>query len=190
MSGGGPKKEKATEQEKALTQVSAAQWNDYATRFAPLNDELLERVKSTDGKRSQASGVAAADVEQAAMGRTAKGLAGANARGATTGSGAQVMDLTKAGVAKGKARGLAQAAAVQGVDDNELMAKRKMASFGRELSDDTHLSFEAGAKRAAAEQIHQMKLDADQSEFMTGMAMELGGAAIGAYKKKRDEATP
>ena len=189
MSGGSkPSKPKPTAHEKALAEVSTAQWNDYATRFAPLNQELLDRVKATDGKRQAAAGIAASDVEQAREGQTAATVAGLSAAGSKAGSGASNMAVFQNALGGGKARGLAQAAAVQGVDDNELMAKRKMVSFGRELSDDAHLSFEGSARRAAQDQIAQMKREADMNNFKMGLASDIAGTATGAYISKRKDA--
>lgn len=186
--GSKPKKPPPTAQEKALAQVSTEQWNDYATRFAPLNQELLDRVKATDGKRQAAAGIAAADVEQARTGQTAGTVAGLSAAGSKAGSGASNMAVFQGALSGGKARGLAQAAAVQGVDDNELAGKMKMASFGRDLTDDTQLSFEGSARRAAQDQIAQMKREADMNSFKMGLVSDIAGTATGAYISKRKDA--
>lgn len=61
---GGPDKPKQSAEERELGRIAVERWNDYQTRFVPVENEYIESVQQTDADYADARGGAAASVQQ------------------------------------------------------------------------------------------------------------------------------
>lgn len=185
MSGKKPKAPPATAQEKALAEIGAKEFNDYAERFVPITQDFISESQATDPKRARAQGIAAADAAQAHAGLDQATVASGLAKGASSGSGKTIMGLGGDNASLGRSSGLAQAQAVQSVDDTALNAKMKIASFGRGLGDDAKVGMMQGLRRANKLAISDaQRRFSDRQSLMTGI-----GTGIGAYTSFSDLGT-
>jgi len=165
MSGSGGNTPKPTESEKALTKVASERWDDYQTRFKPLEKDLIKKTEATGFKRDQAAGVANADVQIAAGGLnpTSNPVAIASRNNAVAG-----------------ASGIAQAGGSQAVDNVDQAGKLKMAAFGEGLADNSVLGTANATRRATSKAISDAKYD---YSIKQGLSQGLGIVA-GAYTRK------
>ena len=142
----------ATSQEVELGNVGAEYYNDYMTRFAPLNQRLLDVTRARDGRDVQpAIGRANADIRLAMQGKGREAAQGAM-RGvgrAGTGRGLQAgLDLART---KGTALADAEGGAYRAALDQEFTGLTKLAAQGRDIQNDALLSTaEAGNKATQA----------------------------------------
>lgn len=61
---GGPDKPKQTREERELGRIAVERWNDYQTRFVPVENEYIESVQQTGADFDDARGGATASVQQ------------------------------------------------------------------------------------------------------------------------------
>ncbi|MDF0750274.1 hypothetical protein NLU14_08530 [Marinobacter sp. 71-i] len=62
---GGSDKPEQTEEEKELGRIAVERWNDYQTRFVPIENQFIEAVQTSDSDFESARGSANASVQQA-----------------------------------------------------------------------------------------------------------------------------
>ena len=185
MSGGGAETPQPTAQEKALAQVGAEQWNDYARRYAGpggVNEQFIAKTRATEGGRMAAAGQVGADAamaaHQAKQGTVSAGLA----RGISSVSGASIAGKAKDVTTLAGAEGRAKAQAVQGVDDAQLAADLKLASFGRGLSSDAQVGLQRNTARAT-----ELLNKSAVSRFQEKQAlMGAVGTGVGMYAQTQD----
>lgn len=65
MCGGGSDDPKQTPEERELGRIAIERWNDYQTRFRPVENDYIEDVRRTDSDYAQARGQATSAVQQA-----------------------------------------------------------------------------------------------------------------------------
>lgn len=178
--GKSPKKAKASEQEKALAKDSATRWNDYVTRYVPVENEFIKRTKATADKVAAARGIANADAGLAAGKAREQQELGLASQGAAPGSGRAVAAGADLNEAYAEASGAGQASQQQAVHDQEQNVKVKMSAFGRGLQDNTALGMGDAARTAQSAVMGKFERKVNQSNFMLNTATGLAG--FGATK--------
>lgn len=167
--GGGSGRVKETPEERVLAQIALERWNDYQTRFLPLENRLFGEVRSTEGEYAQASGFANAASAQAfdrnePMIR--KALFGSGAR---AGSG-QFMDaLSEQAANEVLSEGMNQVDTQQGVADQEVRGLQNVAALGRGQAG-TAQALQSGAASQAG---RQAQVDA-QISLQNGLNRQQG----------------
>ena len=183
--GGGDKTPAPTEQERALAQVGAEQWNDYARRYAGpggVNEKFIEATRTTEGDRQAAEGQVGADAAQAASAVKDSQKKAGLARGINSASGSTLATMSGTNTDLASTAGRAKGVAVQTADDTQLAADFKLASFGRGLSDDSRLGMQQGTARAT-ELVNKNAV----SKFEESQAMlQAAGTGIGMYAQSQD----
>ena len=58
MGGGGASNPGASSQERGLAKRAANNWNDYLSRYRPMEDEFIRRSAATPGVRAEQRGIA------------------------------------------------------------------------------------------------------------------------------------
>jgi hypothetical protein len=176
--GSKPKDPAPTQEEKALAERSANQWNDYLERYVPLEDQAIELAKYDPNKTARLQGETSA---MAAMGT--KGEAGKNVKtslkaGAGLGSGmtrSAAEDPTRAAASAG---GLGAALAERSVRDRELQAKQKLTAFGRGLADQSTMGLSQLGRTRTDEALTKYKHKQDEkNEQLAAVGTALGFAA-------------
>ena len=183
--GGGPKTPAPTEQEKALAKVGAEQWNDYATTYAGpggVNEQFIEKVSATGGDKTAAAGQVGADAaiaaKQVGQGAARSGLG----RGVSSSSGAVLASKTADSTSLASTKGRAQGMSVQGVDDAQMAADFKLASFGRGVASDAQVGLQKSTGRAT----DLVNKDAVANFKKKQALMEAVGTGIGMYAQTKD----
>lgn len=140
-----------TAQERELASVGAAQWNDYKARYASeggINDKFIAATRATEGDKAAAAGSVGAD-SAIAKRRLDKATAQAGlAKGISSSSGAALSARYQDTTDTAAAAGLGKATAVQSVEDAQLAADFKLASFGRGLGDESQVGLQRGLRTA------------------------------------------
>ncbi len=175
-----PDKPQATEQEKALADVSAAQWTDYVERFRPAEAALIRKAELTKGERAQVKGEVAADTATAFAGLSRSTVATGQQAGANVSSGKTKLGLAGDAEAAGVARGVGQAAAETGAEVDAEQQKLRIAGFGRKVATDVTANLSRGAQRATS-----LALAASEARFQRNQGLIDGVSAVaGAATRK------
>lgn len=175
-------KQKASQQESALAEVSHAQWRDYQARFRPAEIEMIKRSEFTAGERAEVEGAAGADAAQAFKGLTRNTVSAAGQAGANAASGKVKMSLAGDADAFGEARGLARSAAGTGGEVDASQQKLRIASLGRNIASGVTADMARGARRSSA--LARAAADAkfQRNADMANLAMAVGGASLRKYQ--------
>lgn len=160
-----PKKQGPSAQERALADVSKAQWNDYVKRFRPAEAALAKDAQLTAGERARVKGEVAADSEAAFKGLTRATVAGGTAAGAKADSSKTKLSLAANADAKGAARGVGQSIAETGAEIDAQQRAVQIAGFGRGVATDVTRNLSRGARRAT-----QLALMSADARFQTNLA--------------------
>lgn len=168
-----PKKQGPTAEEKALQEVSIGQWNDYVARFRPAEAELARRAEFTRGEKLAAEGMAGADAAAAFKGLTRDTIASQKIAGADASSGRTKFALAGNAEAKGKATGLAAAAASTGQKIQSDAERLGITAIGRGVASGTTSDMAAGARRAT-----NLALAAREARFERNQSIVLGAATV------------
>lgn len=134
-----PQEVRISEADRALAETSALRWNDFLTRFAPVQDRFLQLINDMDTPRRYAAGVANAEA------MTASGI-GPAAVAPQFATGSKTASVRAAGDVADRAqmgrRGLA--AAMGEIEpallERKIRGKLKVAATGRDLQDMADLS--------------------------------------------------
>ena len=190
VGGGGDAETPApTAQERQLAKIGAEQWNDYATRYAGpggVNEKFIEATRATEADKGAAGAIVGADAavagKQIREATSRQGLA----RGASSASGAAVSaaagDATDLASTTGRAKGLA----VQSVEDAQLQADFKLASFGRGLASDAQVGLQGGVSRATS-----LVNEAARAKFLEKQSLMAGvGTGVGMLTQGGGKKTP
>lgn len=185
MSGSKPKKPKPTEQERALAQRGASDWNDYVNKFAPVALQLAEDVRvGADDVR---------DLGTAVSSRAAQAFAGADsdlvrlrrAPGGAAG-GANVIGLGDSRRSEARARGLGLAGGRVGLLGREQAGLAAVAASGRGVqSQGVQGMAHAGLLATDAAIAEELR----RQEYRQGLISAVG-SGIGMYGATRDWAAP
>ena len=177
MSGKKPSTPPPTKQEKTLAYVGAENYNDYVERFVPLTEDFVKNTTVTDSQRGNVAGIANADAAQAFATLEDETVKGGLAKGVGSGSGKTIAGIAGGKDAEARARGQAKGAAVQDLENTEINAKMKGASFGRGLGDDAKVGLMQATGRATA----LANANAQAAFKKKSALMEGIGTGIGAY---------
>lgn len=166
---GKAKKPKPTQQERALAERGANEYNRYVTEYSPLVGKIKDDIRVTDGERSAVRGAANADVTMASRDSGTGPVQG--------GSGRSVFSLAGRSVAAGTAGGAARGEAVQAAENNELAGLQKLARFGRGLADNSTLGLSNAAQQATSVSIAKARASNQaKDDLMTAV-----GTGVGMY---------
>lgn len=184
MSAKKPKTPKATEQEKALAERGANEFNDFVTRGVPIARKFSDLI-TNPRHAARLAGQANAEVAQAFAGEDAEGFQTALASGGVPGSGSTVTALTLPSVKQASASGLATGRSVQAAKDRELTGLRKAAAFGRGVADTSSVGLRSAADTRTQESI--VEANARTARYVSNIGAindvvkSAGGTAIGDY---------
>lgn len=169
---------KPSEQEKALAKVATKKFAVYKRLYRPLAKRQLESTKATPGKIKEAQGIVNADIMQDST-RRQQGLARASAVGGprTAGSNRAIFARDAAHRATGKARGIGQGLAREGIEGREREGKLRHIALGHGIARGTMASMTDQARRATAESIQKSQIDLEESNMLA----ESIGQGLGAY---------
>ena len=145
-----PPKQQATAQERALAEVSQAQWDDYKARFRPAEVALAKDAELTQGEIARVQGEVSADTEAAFKGLTRATIASGEAAGADVSSGKSKLALAANAAAKGTAKGVGQSVAKTGAEIDSQGRRVQIAGFGRGIATDVTRNLSRGAQRATS----------------------------------------
>lgn len=164
-------KPKVTQQERALAERGAREFNDYLQRYVPAEDAFLDATAVSDQAVGAQQGMAHADAAMA--------HAQYRNTGERPGSGRSNLHVADAARGLGEASGLGQAVAEQGVHDRDLAGRMKMTAFGRGLSDQSSVGLRDSGQRAsdAALSASQRRVENRASLLSTGATMAGFGTA-------------
>jgi hypothetical protein len=165
--GSKPKNPGPTEQERALSKDAARRWNDYVERYIPVENEFMRRNEATPQKMMAARGVANADAGLVAHGLQGQMNTALASQGAAPGSGRAMGAATDLNSAWAEASGLGQGAMQQGVIDQSLAGKQKLATFGRGLDSNVQLGMGQAAETAHRANMSAFENKVNKSNFMT-----------------------
>jgi hypothetical protein len=181
----GPKAQK-TEQERALEEVSVAQWNDYVTRFIPAESELIKQSELTEGERASVKGQASADTASAFKGLTRDTLAASEAGGADVSSGKAKFGLASNADARGRALGLGAAVAETGAEISRDKQQTGIVALGRQIAADTTADLSAGARRASRVALAEAASKFERNSAIINAGAVVGGAALRKYQLAKE----
>ncbi len=185
-----PKKQGPTAQEKALEQVSIAQWNDYVARFRPAEAELARRAEFTEGEKLAARGMASADSAAAFKGLTRQTVLAQSVSGADESSGRTKLAMAGNAEAQGRARGLAGAAAVTGQKIQSDAERLGITAIGRNIASQATSDMAAGARRATSLALAASEAKFARNEALVDAVGLVAGAGVRRYqlnKQKKHE---
>lgn len=161
--------------------VAQADFKDWHENYRPLVGEYLDENTATEGKRAAARGVATADVGQAYKGAPTA----ATTAGYTNGvGGSSRVTSQMSGMLDSKARdvGIGRNTADMAKRRQELQARLKAASLGRDLSSDIN-----SAANNSASGITRSKIaDMDANRPIAEAAISGIGTIAGAYVAKQN----
>ena len=178
-----PPKVGPTAQERALSDVSQAQWNDYVARFRPAEAALIKKAEFTAGEKAQVKGEASADAQAAFAGLARDTVAKGKQAGGDVNSGRTKLSLAADAESAGAASGLAQGAAVTGGELDAEGQKLKIAGIGRKVASDVTANLSRGAQRATALAIADSQAKAERNAALVEAAAGIAGAATRKLKK-------
>lgn len=182
------KKPKESAQERALADVSRANWADYVERYRPAEAAWIKKAEFTKGEEARVKGEVAADAASAFKGLTRSTLASNAAAGAKIGSGkTKLGGLAQDALAKGTARGVGMAQAEMGGRLDSEQQKIAVAATGRDIAHEATVNMSRGAQRAT-----NLALAASQAKFERNMALVEGagvvaGTAFRKYQLKKEK---
>jgi hypothetical protein len=161
---------KATEQEKALGDISQKQFARYQQVFAPFEDEWLRESRVSAGEKKRLSGHIGGDVEQA-VGGGHKQLTGMNPAGGNFTAG--MRDLA---VGKGKAKAKAQSEGTMQAENADATALMSGVRLGRGQAVEAQAGMEQMAGMATSKAVNDAFTDRAERDATAGLV----GSAVGA----------
>jgi hypothetical protein len=180
-----PPKQQPTAEERALKEVSAAQWNDYQQRFRPAEIAMAKNAELTDGERAQVKGEVAADTAQAFEGLTRSTISAGEQSGADVNSGKTKLSLAANATAAGQARGVGQSIAETGAELDEQGQMLRIAGFGREVAAGATADMSRGARRATGLALAASQAKFERNQARIAAVSAVAGAATNKFLKVR-----
>ena len=177
----GPKQQGPSEQEKALKEVSVAQWNDYVARYQPAEAELMKRSELTEGEIAGVKGQVAGDVASSFEGVTRSTLAAGEQSGAGINSGKTKFGLAGNADARGEALGLGQVVAEVGAKGARDKQQAGITALGRGIAADATENMAAGARRATRVGMAQAVGRFERNSAAINAASAVAGAAAAKW---------
>lgn len=185
--GGSADPPKPTEEEKALAERAAREWNDYIDRYIPLEDKAIELSSPKPGDIDRLRGEASATAALGLRGAHATAVNKNLQRGAGLGSAATATDLAEPSRVFGSAVGLGAAQAERAVKDRELAAKTKLTAFGRGLGDQSTLGLSRLGSDSTRARILEYKGDVEKDMQQTELLGTLAGVGASYGLQRLDD---
>lgn len=129
MSIGGSKEKTPdpTASERALASRAVNEWNDYITRYVPIENRYIQQIQNNKYEKRDAKGMAAAEAAIQTAGQEREAIRG----------GANPYELQQTYDDKARARGLGVASAETAADMQQQRELQRVVTFGRNLADDS-----------------------------------------------------
>lgn len=175
MCGGGQTSIPQTPQEKALGDIAVQRWNDYQSRFVPIENQLIHQVQQTSGNYDQVRGQSNASVQQAFAPKQAGLENNLFAQGITPGSGHFINTLASMGRDRALSQGTGQNEANLAVDNNYLKNMEGLVQMGQGQAATAISGLGSAAGRATNNAITR----ANTSFRNHQAALQLGGQVAG-----------
>lgn len=171
MSGGGGTP-KATQQEKALAQQGARQWNRFVTDFVPATHQNVERTRASVSD--------ARDIGSASSAQGAAATAGMRPSG-PGGRGVMGMHRASAGTSAGTAKGVTSART--GLKAREMSGLLGASAVGQGVRDQGTQGMVAVGNRATQRAMQDLE---NETAFSRGLVSAGATAAGGYYQHQKD----
>lgn len=175
---GSPKTPGATEQERALSEISARQWNDYRERYVPLQDSYLNEIRNLDNRTDELRGAAVADATMATEGQPLAAVQMGKTVGSAGRGLAGGLDVL---TARTGAQGLSMARAKQVSEDAKMKGLLGFAQLGRGIAADTTGNLTESASRATENTLASFDRSNERRNSMMSTASSFAGMGLSAY---------
>lgn len=176
-----PKDPGPSQADMAQVAVAGHQWNDYMTRFAPAEAELVKRSEFTAGERARVRGEVAADTATAFKGLARKTVSASGQAGQNLASGATKLGLAGNALAQGEATGVGRAAAELGGRLESESEKFRVSQIGRNIVSDIQSDLSKTARRQTQASLEKAMLKAQAQNQKIAAAATIMGAGVRKY---------
>lgn len=180
MSGGDNEVEQ-TPEERELGKIAIERWNDYQTRFVPVENEYIQAVQKTDSDFSEARGRTASAVQQAfapAEGNLTDNLF---AQGATPDSGRFMSAYEGMGQDRGLSLGTGLNETDMAVDNQHLAGLQNVVRMGQGQAAESLDGMGRVAADATMDSINRANRSFDNRQAGLHLAGTVAGAGTHAY---------
>ncbi len=190
MSTGGGGKVKETAAEKAQTEISLKDWQDFQSRWKPAQNKYIARVtQAFEANKATAIGRASGDVDGAFKNVARQGQQSQARRGAGLGSAKSAATANDADIAQAASRGLSSVSADQAAEDVKQGQLQQLTALGRGEKAASTQGFGALAGLSARTAQNDARIAENNATAKGELAGTLIGVASGAYLN-RDKAPP
>lgn len=180
MCGGGAEGPKQSPEEKALGELSIERWNDYQSRFRPVEDQFIKDVQITDSDYSQARGQASTAVQQS-FDNAEKGLTtNLMMKGHDPSSNSFVDAVDDISLDRGLSMGAALNETNNAVDEKHVKGLQTVVAMGQGQATDSMKGLSDIAYDATRDSLNRAQTSFDQQSAgrqLVGQAMGLGTSA-------------
>lgn len=185
MSGGGGDNEvKETRAEQQQSRIAIERWNDYQTRFAPLENRLMAEVRTSPGEMDQAQGYANAASEQQFAGARDDLRDNLFAGGLNPSSGGYASRMTGLAADEALSTGMNEAGIGQAMADQEAYGLQGIVDLGRGNSSTAFQQYGESASSANQQAISDARNALQERLAMQNTLGQAAGAAT-AYGLNR-----
>lgn len=174
--GGGSGQIKETPAEKTQSQLAIQQWNNYQTKFAPLESRLAGAVEATPGQHAQTQGQVQSATEQQFAPVRKQQAHGLFTHGFSPDSGGFQADMHQLNTNQAQSGGLNAAHADQAISNNQAYGELGVTQLGR---GDTGTALQM-ATNAASNAQSQAESDARIALQKSMANQQLVGTVLGA----------
>lgn len=180
MCGGGDKPEQSPE-EKELGRIAIERWNDYQTRFVPVENEYIEAVQRTDSDFEDARGAAGSAVQQS-FNRAEEDLSNnLFAAGLAPDSGAFIDAMEGIGEDRALSLGTGINEAEQAVDNQHLQGLQTVVQMGQGQAADSLAGMGNVAADATRDSIERAERSFENRQAGLHLVGNVAGAGAAAY---------
>lgn len=181
MCGGGDNDVPQTEEEKALGEIAVARWNDYQTRFLPVENEYMHDVQMTDSDYEQVRGQAGTSVQQSFGG--AQGLLEDNlfATGVDPSSSQFKKSMAEFSDDRALSLGSGINEAELGVDTQHLKGLQTVVAMGQNQAFDSIGGLSSVASNAASDAANRATNSYQNRQGNLHLVGTIAGAGTAAY---------
>ena len=177
--GGGDNKVEETQAQKEQSRIAIDKFNDYQTRFAPLEDRLMSEVRTTGAEYDQGEGQAAAASEQQFAGARQQYGLNQFSRGANLASGAYQAGMGDLGRSEAQATGLNVAGSGDALTDQETYGLVGVTQIGRGQSATALSQYGQASSMAQQQAINDARVALDESLANQQFFGQVVGAGAG-----------
>jgi len=175
-----PEMPKQSEQEKALAEVGAKQWNNYVDMYVPQEARHLEELRSTEAEEARTAGRSSADIEVAKAGAKRARRGASFSAGMKNSDGATKMSTALGNDTAAGSKGDVMASIDVAGDTEELRGLASVVALGRNKTNNAVSGMADIAQRKTGLAIAKMNADLEKSISKSQLAGEVLGATLGA----------